>query len=78
MTRAYERDPDYMVLSRLVHYWIKRLSCVLQRTQAEVMLNRYNRITYECNGSDCMQDECVVTTVMNDVVVAMNDVVGRH
>ena len=43
------------------------------------MLNRYNRITYECNGSDCMQDECVVTTVMNEAVaVAMSDVVGRR
>ena len=67
--RVFDRDPDFMAESGLMHYWVKRLSCVLQRTQAETILNRYNRVSFESNGSDCVMDECVVTSVMSDVVV---------
>ena len=67
--RIFEMDPDAMCESRLMHYWRKRISTVLQRYQSELFLARYHRLAIGLNGKECSLDECVVDTVMNDVAL---------
>jgi hypothetical protein len=67
--RVYQRNPDHMPECRLIHYWTKRFSCVLQRCQAELVLSRYDRVQMRHSGNEYCVDECMVSSVVSDVAV---------
>ena len=67
--RIYEQDPEQVTESRELHYWNKRISASLQRSQAEVMLYRYYRVMSGVNGTECAYDDSIVSSVSSDIAV---------
>jgi hypothetical protein len=67
--RAFEKDPGGPPECVLLTYWRKRLSSVLQRYNAVVLLGRYARANSLSNGRDCLFDESTDPMVVGAVNV---------
>ncbi len=67
--KVYEKNPYKMPECSLLHYWYKRLSCVLQRSQAELVPNRFDRVLLRHSGSEYSYDECIISSAISDIAV---------